>query len=75
MLLCFHWNVFKVCCYIFHWNVFDIYVQMLSDRTLVLFLETKWHDNLIICILKHSPLMYNKNVKKLLKYCVVNLLF
>ena len=25
----------------FHWNVFDIYIQMLSDYTLIRFIETK----------------------------------
>ena len=44
---------------------------MLSDYTLVRFLETKWHEKLSTCKVKHRPLMYNKNVKKLLKYCVV----
>ena len=24
----------------------------------------KWHDNLIKCMVKHRPLMYNRNVKK-----------
>ena len=26
--------------------------------------ETKWHELLITCMVKHRPLMYNKNVKK-----------
>ena len=35
MLLCFHWNVFKVMLLCFHWNVFDIYIQLLSDYMLI----------------------------------------
>ena len=35
MLLCFYCNVFKEWSCVFHWNVFDIYIQMLSDYTLV----------------------------------------
>ena len=31
----FHWNVFKVCCCVFHSKIFDIYMQMLSDYTLI----------------------------------------
>ena len=31
----------------FHWNVFNIHTQMLSDYTLIWFIETKslWHKN------------------------------
>ena len=55
----------------FHWNVFNIHMRMLSDYTLICFIETKLHDNLITCMVKLRPFMYLKNVKKLLKYCVV----
>ena len=55
----------------FHWNIFDIYIQLLPDCTLIVFMETKWHKQLIIRIVKHRPYMYNKNVKKRLKYSVV----
>ena len=44
---------------------------MLSDYALIWFKETKWHDYLITRMVKHRPLKYEKNVKKLLKYCVV----
>ena len=54
----------------FYWNILDIHIQMLSDYTLISFIEIKWHENSITCMVKHRPLMY-KNVKKLLKYCVV----
>ena len=77
MLLCFHWNLFKVrkrakmCMLLcFYWNILNIHIQMLSDYTLISFIEIKWHENSITCMVKHRPLMY-KNVKKLLKYCVV----
>ena len=40
---------------------------MLSDYTLICFIETQWHENSITCMVKHRPLMY-KNVKKPLKY-------
>ena len=56
---------------VFHRNIFDIYIQLLPDYTLIWFIVTKRHKHLIIRIEKHRPLMYNKNVKKLLKYCVV----
>ena len=56
---------------VFHWNIFDTYIQLLPDYTLIWFIETKRHKHSIICVIKHRPLMYNKNVKKLLKYCVV----
>ena len=49
---------------VFHRNTFDIYIQLLPDYTLIRFIETKWHKHLIIRIVKHRPLMYNKNVKK-----------
>ena len=54
----------------FYWNVFDIHIQMLSDYMVDMFEEIKWHDNSITCMVKHRPSKY-KNVKKLLKYCVV----
>ena len=56
---------------VFHWNIFDTYIQLLPDYTLIWFIETNWHKHLIIRVVKHRPLMYNRNVKKLLKYCVV----
>ena len=72
MLLCFHLNLFKVCCCVFHWNAFDIYIQLLSDYTLICFIETKLRKDTIPCMVKHRPLMYEKNMKrKLLKYCVL----
>ena len=58
----------------FYWNVFHFHIQMLSDYTLIFFIDIKWHEYSITCIVKHKPLMY-KNVKKLLKYCVVKYLF
>ena len=39
----------------FYWNAFNIHIQLLSDYTLILFIETKWHDNLITCMEKHRP--------------------
>ena len=36
---------------------------MLSDNTLIQFIEIKWHENSITCIVKHRSFMY-KNVKK-----------
>ena len=44
---------------------------MLSDYTLILFIETKVHDNLITCMVELRPFIYLKDVKKLLKYCTV----
>ena len=49
---------------VFHWNIFDINIQLLPDYTLILVMETKWHKQLIIRIVKHRPYMYNKNKKK-----------
>ena len=47
-----------------------MHIQMLSDYKLISFIEIKWHENSITCMIKHRPLMY-KNVNKLLKNCVV----
>ena len=44
----------------FQWNVFNIHLQMLSDYTLIWFIEIKWHGKLITCMVKHRPLMYKK---------------
>ena len=55
MLLCFHWNAFKVYVVVFHWNIFDIHIQLLPDYTLIWFIETKWHKHFIIRIVKHRP--------------------
>ena len=33
---------------------------MLSDYTLISFIEIKWHEKFITCMLKHRPLMYKK---------------
>ena len=82
MLLCFHWNVFKVCCCVFigkylkHFCCFSLeFISNFYSNVVLLYVDmiyrTKWHDNFITCMVKHRPLMYNKNVKKLLKYCVV----
>ena len=68
MLFCFHWNVFKYAV-VFLLERFFIGTDYMVD----MFKEIKWHDNSITCMVKHRPLMY-KNVKKLLKYCVVKLL-
>ena len=57
---------------VFHWNIFNIYIQLLPDYSLILFMETKWHKQFIIRFVKYRPYIYNKNVKKLLKYSVVN---
>ena len=40
-----------------------MHIQMLSDYKLISFIEIKWHENSITCMIKHRPLMY-KNVKK-----------
>ena len=48
---------------VFHWNIFDIYMQLMPGYTLILFLETKLHKQLIIRTVKQRPYMYNKNVK------------
>ena len=45
--------------------------KLMPDYTLILFLEIKWHKQLIIRIVKHKSYMYNENVRKLLKYSVV----
>ena len=55
MLLCFHWNVFKVRCCVFHWIIFDTYIQVLPDYKLIWFIETKLHKQLIIHIVKQRP--------------------
>ena len=47
----------------FYWNITNIHIQMLSDYTVILFIEIKWHENLITRMVKHRPLMY-KNGKK-----------
>ena len=49
---------------VFHWNIFHIYIQLLPDYTLILFMETKWHKQSIIRIVKYRPYMYTNNVKK-----------
>ena len=49
---------------VFYWNIFDIYIQLLPDYTLILFMETKWHKQPIIRIVKHRPYIYNEIVKK-----------
>ena len=33
---------------------------MLSDYTLIWFIEIKWHERLITCMVKHRSLMYKK---------------
>ena len=35
MLLCFHWNAFNI----------YMYIQMLSDYTLIWFIEIIWYEN------------------------------
>ena len=59
MSLCFHLNAFKYAVVFFFIGTY----LMLYDYTLILFIEIKWHEYSIICIVKHRPLMY-KNVKK-----------
>ena len=46
----------------FRLNVFDIHIQIMSDNTLILFIETKWHENLITCMVKLRPPMYLKEM-------------
>ena len=41
LLLCFLWNVFKVCYCVIHWNIFDTYIQLLPHYTLIWFIEAK----------------------------------
>ena len=48
----------------FSLNVFNIHIQMLSDYTLIWFIETKLHDDLITCMVKLSPFMYLKKCEK-----------
>ena len=48
----------------FYWNVFHFHIKMLSDYTLICFIDITWHEYSITCIVKHKPLMY-KNMKKL----------
>ena len=45
-------------------DIFNIHIQKLSDYTLILFIETKWHDDLITCMVKHGPLIYLKKCEK-----------
>ena len=50
---------------VFNWNITNIYLQLLPDYTLILFMETKWHKQLLIGIVKHRIYMYNKMWKNL----------
>ena len=74
MLLCFHWNVLKYfvvfsleCFWNLYLNSVSLYVDMIF-RT-----QMAWEFNYMYG--KRWTIMYYKNVKKLLKYCVVKLLF
>ena len=40
MLLCLHRDVFKYAV-VFYWNVSNIHIQMMSDYTLIRFIEIK----------------------------------
>ena len=33
---------------------------MLSEYTLISFIEIKWHEKFVTCMLKHRPLLYKK---------------
>ena len=37
---------------------------MLSDYTLIWFIETKWHENLITCMVEHRPKIIEKICEK-----------
>ena len=70
MLLCFHRNVFKYAVV----TLIGTYLIAMYKCCLiyvVMIYRIKWHENSITCMAKHRPVMYYKNVKKLLKYCVV----
>ena len=58
MLLCFFIGM-----YLLHTNVVRLDVEMIYRNKMALELNNMYG--------KHRPLMCNKNVKKLLKYCVV----
>ena len=57
MLLFFHWNAFRYAV-VFYWNLFNIHIQILSDYTLIWFIEIKWHEHSFTCMVNHSSLMY-----------------
>ena len=54
----------------FHWNVFDMYIQGCLIKRFDMIYRKKWHENKIKSMVKHRTLMFNKNVKTLLKCCV-----
>ena len=64
---CVYIGMYLKCVVVFHWNIFNIYIQLPPDYMLILFMETQWHKQSIMRIVKHRPYMHNENAKKLLK--------
>ena len=52
MLLCFHCPMYLGMLLWFYSNVFYIHIQMLSDYTLIRFIEMIWHEDSVTCMVK-----------------------
>ena len=52
MLLCFHCPMYLGMLLWFYSNVFNIHIQMLSDYTLIRFIEMIWHEVSVTCMVK-----------------------